>query len=108
MGCRQASRSWSSASCSDNAARLGLVADRCSAAQAECLRKVRDEKTYLKFAINWAEVCVRQLKIGKRTAERAIALLKKHGNLYFETAALTGIAPAEFERSAQAIQRDCL
>ena len=29
---------------------FGLVTGRCSAAQAECLRKVRDEKTYLKFA----------------------------------------------------------
>ena len=33
---------------------FGLVAGRCSAAQAECLRKVRDEKTYLKFASSWA------------------------------------------------------
>ena len=85
---------------------FGMVAGRCSAAQAECLRKVRDEKTYLKFATNWAEFCERQLKISKRTADRAIALLKKHGTLYFETAALTGITPAEFERIEHAIQRD--
>ena len=52
---------------------FGMVAGRCSAAQAECLRKVRDEKTYLKFAANWAGFCERQLKIGKRTADRAIA-----------------------------------
>jgi len=58
---------------------FGMVAGRCSAAQAECLRQVRDEKTYLKFAANWAEFCERQLKIGKRTADRAIALLKQHG-----------------------------
>ena len=85
---------------------FGMVAGRCSAAQAECLRKVRDEKTYLKFAANWAGFCERQLKISKRTADRAIALLRKHGTLYFETAALTGITPAEFERIEHAIQRD--
>jgi len=85
---------------------FGLVAGRCSAAQAECLRKVRDEKTYLKFASNWAEFCERQLKVGKRTADRTIALLKKHGTLYFETAALTGITPAEFERIEHAIEQD--
>jgi len=85
---------------------FGMVAGRCSAAQAECLRKVRDEKTYLKFAANWAEFCQQHLKITKRTADRAIALLKKHGTLYFETAALTGITPAEFERIEHAIQRD--
>jgi hypothetical protein len=48
---------------------FGLVAGRCSAAQAECLGKVRDEKTYLKFDTNWAESCGRQLKIAKRTAD---------------------------------------
>ena len=85
---------------------FAMVAGRCSAAEAECLRKIRDEKTYLKFAPNWAAFCERQLKISKRTADRAIALLKKHGTLYFETAALTGITPGEFERIEQAIQPD--
>ena len=85
---------------------FGMVAGRCSAAQAECLRKIREEKAYLKFSPNWAEFCERHLKISKRTADRAIALLKKHGTLYFETAALTGITPAEFERIEHAIQQD--
>ena len=85
---------------------FAMVAGRCSAAEAECLRMIRDEKTYLKFASNWAGFCECQLKISKRTADRAIALLKKHGTLYFETAALTGITPAEFERIEQAIQPD--
>ena len=85
---------------------FGLVAGRCSAAHAECLRKIRDERTYLKFAPNWTEFCEHHLKINKRTADRAIALLKKHGPLYFETAALTGITPTEFERIEAAIQQD--
>jgi len=66
---------------------FGMVAGRCSAAQAECLRKVREEKTYLKFAPNWSKFCEGHLKISPRTADRTIALLKKHGTLYFETAA---------------------
>ena len=85
---------------------FGMVAGRCSAAQAECLRKIREAKSYLTLAPNWPEFCERHLKISKRTADRAIALLKKHGPLYFETAALTGITPAEFERIEDAIQQD--
>jgi hypothetical protein len=46
------SRARNSASCSDNAARLGWSRAACSAAQAECLCKVRDEKTYRKLATN--------------------------------------------------------
>jgi hypothetical protein len=85
---------------------FGLVAGRCSAAQAECLRKVRDEKAYLKFAPNWEEFCTGHLKIAKRTADRTIALLKKYGPLYFEMASLTGITPAEYARIAHAIYKD--
>jgi hypothetical protein len=85
---------------------FGMIAGRCSAAQAECLRKIREQKQYLKFAPNWEEYCVRRLKISSRTADRMIALLKKHGPLYFETAALTGISPAEFARLKHAIQAD--
>ena len=85
---------------------FAMIAGRCTAAQAECLRRIRDEKVYLKFAPNWDEYCQRHLKMGKRTADRAIALLKKHGTLYFETAALTGISPAEYARIEHAIQQD--
>jgi len=85
---------------------FGMVAGRCSAAQAECLRKLRDERLYLKFAPNWPEYCQRYLKMNSRTADRTIALLKKHGPLYFEVAALTGITPAEYARIAPAIQAD--
>jgi hypothetical protein len=85
---------------------FGMIAGRCSAAQAECLRKVREEKRYLKLAPNWEVFCETFLKINRRTADRVIALLKKHGTLYFETAALTGITPAEFGRIEHAIQQD--
>src|SRR5262249_775065 len=73
---------------------FGMISGRCMAAQADCVRRLRDEKTYLTFAPNWAEFCQRYLKIPKRSADRTIALLKKLGPLYFETAALTGITPA--------------
>ncbi|HEV3198064.1 MAG TPA: hypothetical protein VGZ73_09155 [Bryobacteraceae bacterium] len=85
---------------------FAMIAGRCSAAQAECLRKIRNEKTYLKFAPNWDEYCQRHLKMSKRTADRVIALLKKHGALCFETSALTGISPAEYARIEHAIQKD--
>ena len=37
---------------------FGMIAGRCSAAQAECLHRIREERVYLKFAPNWAEYCV--------------------------------------------------
>jgi hypothetical protein len=83
-----------------------MVAGRGSAAQAECLRRVREEKRYLKFGRNWADFCAQHRKIPRRTAERIIGQLKKYGPLYFETAALTGISAGEYERIAPHIQPD--
>jgi hypothetical protein len=85
---------------------LGMVAGRCSAAQAAMLLKMRDEKRYLKLAPTWEEYCARYLKISSRTANRNIVLFQKHGSLFFETAALTGISPAQYERIAPQIQAD--
>jgi hypothetical protein len=85
---------------------FGMVAGRCTAAQAECLRKVREEKLYLKCSPNWDDYCTQHLKMTKRAADRTIAQLKELGPLYFEAAALTGISPAEFRRVRDSIQKD--
>ena len=85
---------------------FGMMAGRSSAAHAECIRRIHDEKRYLKVALTWEEYCERFLKISSRTANRMIALLRKHGPVYFETAALTGIAPAEYARIEHAIRAD--
>ena len=85
---------------------FGMVAGRSSAAQAQCITKIHDEKQYLKVADSWDEYCERFLKMSRRTADRIITLLRRHGPLYFETTALTGLSPAEFARIKHAIQID--
>jgi hypothetical protein len=42
---------------------FGLVAGRCSAAQAEGLLRLRDEKKYQKIAPTWREFCARYLQM---------------------------------------------
>ena len=77
---------------------LGTIAGRCSAAHAQCIRKMRESKLYVKFAPTWAAYCEKYLKMSKSTANRMIVLVETYGSVYFEVAALTGISPAEFER----------
>jgi len=85
---------------------FGMMMGRCSAAQAAMLLRIRDRKAYEKLAPTWEEYCARYLKISSRTANRNISLFEKHGSLFFETAALTGISPAQYERIAPHIQKD--
>ena len=73
---------------------LGMIAGRCSAAQAATLLKIREEKAYAKYNLTWDEYCQRYLKISSRTADRTILIFKKHGPIYFETAAHRNLARA--------------
>jgi len=85
---------------------FGMIAGRCSAAQAECLRRVKEEKLYLKVAQSWDEYCERYLKISRRNADRFIFYLKKYGVLYYEVAAMTGLTPGAYGRIEKSVRQD--
>ena len=80
------------------------VAGRCSAADAECLRRVRDEKLYLSRAATWEEFCPKYLGLSRVHANRIIHYLEEFGPDYFEVAQLTRITPEQFRAIAPAIR----
>jgi hypothetical protein len=49
---------------------FGLIAGRCSAAQAEGLRRRRDEKPYKRCTEKWDDFCPKYLKISRSEADR--------------------------------------
>jgi hypothetical protein len=49
---------------------FGLMAGRCSAADAENLRRIRDEKLYKRLKCTWAEYCMRHLNVERRSVDR--------------------------------------
>jgi hypothetical protein len=55
---------------------FAAVAGRCSAADAECLRRVRDRKLYLSRAGTWEEFCPQFLGLSKTHANRIIRYSK--------------------------------
>ena len=72
------------------------VAGRCSAAHAQLLRRIHDEKLYLPLAGSWEAFCCRHLAISRRHADRLIGLLNRFGSVYFELSLLVGITPQEY------------
>jgi len=80
------------------------VAGRCSAADAECLRRLRDNKLYLNRAASWAEFCPEFLGLSKTHANRIIRNLEEFGPDYFEVAQLTRITPEQYRAIAPAIR----
>jgi len=79
------------------------LAGRCSAADAECLRQVRDKKRYRALKMTWEEFCRQRLGISRGTAEKIIRLLEEFGPQYFVLSHATGITADEYRRISSAV-----
>src|SRR5258708_2537516 len=71
---------------------LALVSGRCSAAQAEALLRLREEKHYLSIAKTWNEFCPRFLHMSASQADRIIKLWQEFGPGIFELRQLMRIS----------------
>ncbi|HLH15564.1 MAG TPA: hypothetical protein VKX45_00010 [Bryobacteraceae bacterium] len=87
---------------------FGLVAGRCSAADAAILRDIRDNKKFLSFAPTWDEFCEKHAHLSKSHANRLIRYLNELGPAYFTLAQLTRITPEEFRALAPSVKDNAL
>jgi hypothetical protein len=79
---------------------FGLIAGRCSAADIECLRRIRDEKMYRNRAHNWDQFCTEQIGASRRRVDQSIRHLEEFGPAFFHAAQLTRITAEEFRAIA--------
>ncbi len=79
---------------------FGAMAGRCSAAEIECVRRLRNERLYRGHARNWREFCLRHLGASRRTVDANIRLFDELGPAYFHVAQLAHITPAEYREIA--------
>jgi len=84
---------------------FGLVAGRCSAAQAACLHRLRTTRAYLGQSSCWRDFCSRHLGIDGRNADKIVHLWEEFGATYFELAQLTSI-PTDTYRALAPSLRD--
>lgn len=87
---------------------FSLVAGKCTAADAECLKKTRDQKLYRGYAKSWEECCTQHIGMSRANAERMIGLLEEFGPAYFELAQLTRVSPETFRALAPSIHDQTL
>src|SRR5258708_30810735 len=86
---------------------LGVVAGRCSAAQASAIRRLREERHYERATLRWKEFCPRYLNMSDSQANRIVALLDEFGPGYFTLAQLTRVSPETFRAIAPAVGERC-
>ena len=55
---------------------FGLIANRCSAADAECLKAIRDGGEYRQLGLTWEQFCTKHAGVSRVHAERQIHYLE--------------------------------
>jgi hypothetical protein len=87
---------------------FGLVAARCSAAQAQSIRRIREERLYRGVTPDWRDFCAGYLSMSGTQADRIIRLFEEFGPGYFELAQLTRISPETYRAIGPAVQDGAL
>jgi len=82
---------------------FGLIAGRCSAAQAQNLSRLRKEQNYKQLTPHWRDFCSRYLKISQTQADQIISLWEEFGPGYFEVAHLTRVSAETYRALAPTI-----
>ncbi|PWT97081.1 MAG: hypothetical protein C5B51_32165 [Terriglobia bacterium] len=79
---------------------FGLIAGRCSAAEVESLRRIRDERLYRGKTRTWDAFCAQHLGVSRRNVERSIRCLEEFGPAFFHLSQLAHIRPEEYRAIA--------
>ena len=79
---------------------FGLVAGRCSAADIEILRRMKEEKLYATLDCTWDEFCTRHLHVARRTVDMEIAYLREFGQAFFAIRQLTHVSVKDYRAIA--------
>jgi hypothetical protein len=85
---------------------FGSMAGRCSAADVECLRQIRDRKLFKDHAPSWDEFCTKDLHLSRRKVDRDIRYLEKFGPPFFLLTQLTRITPQQYGAIASHVAAD--
>lgn len=85
---------------------LGLIASRCSAADAATLRHIRDQELWRGEAKTWNEFCEIRLKMTRTHANRLIKLLEEFGPAYFQISHATRVSTDDYRKAIAPAVRD--
>src|SRR5581483_11657043 len=87
---------------------FALIASKCSAAQAQCLKQVRESKIHEKLGTTWHEFCPAHFGISRPTADRIIQQFDEFGAAYFKLASIARISAADYRELAPSIDAETI
>ncbi len=87
---------------------FGLIATKCSAAQAQCLKTVRESRSFEQLGLDWDGFCVTHAGITRSYADRLIRQLDEFGENYFRLSQLTQVSPETYRQIEAAVSGEGL
>jgi hypothetical protein len=87
---------------------FSLIANKCAAAQAECLKRIREEGSYKSLGFTWEDFCPQHLGLSRSRADQLIRQLDEFGAAYFHLAEIMQISTDSYRRIAGVIHDDSI
>ena len=81
------------------------VAGRCTAAKAQALATIHDEKQYRVLGMDWEDFCRKKVGMNRRLADQHIREFKEFGQPYFDLAQLTPINASQYRQIAPSVNQ---
>jgi hypothetical protein len=87
---------------------FAVIANKCSAAQALCLKQVRETRLYEKLELTWEEFCKEYAGISRAYADKLIQQHEEFGEAYFRLSEIARISPETYRKIAGQVSDDGL
>jgi hypothetical protein len=87
---------------------LSFVANHCSAAQAECLTRIRKEGLYKALSLTWDAFCEQHVGASRAHADDIIRRLAEFGAAYFRLSEIIRISPQSYRAIQAAVKGEAL
>ena len=83
---------------------FGVVANGCTAAQAECLRQISESGTYKQTGLSWDDFCHKYVGLSRPRVDALIKNLEEFGKTFFDLSNIVRISPEAYRRVATKIE----
>ena len=87
---------------------FGLIASKCSSAQAQCLKSIRDQRLYESLGLSWEDFCARHAGISRSYADQLLRNLDEFGDAYFRLSEILHISEPVYRSIAPAVHDDAI
>jgi hypothetical protein len=87
---------------------FAMMATKCTLAQADCLRQLRETRAYEAYGLTWDEFCKQHAGMARSQADRLIHQLNEFGETYFRLSELVRVSDETYRKLASHIEDDTI